>query len=160
MAIPGVLDRYRVARLLAQGQLLQLNVAGRWLTVNLGDHVLGAQPGRGSGPTGDHRLDEEPFGEPCLFGGCGRYRYRLQPEEGVGHPAGGDDLVRDALGQIDRYGKTKPDAAASRVRYRRTSRRHPHQLALAVDQSTAADRGHGDDVIVCQNVPTRPDDLA
>jgi hypothetical protein len=63
---------------------LQLNVAGRRLAVDLGDHVAGAQPGRG------------------------RYRDRIQPEEGVGHPAGGDDLVRDVLGQIDRYGKPSP----------------------------------------------------
>jgi hypothetical protein len=82
---------------------LQLNVAGGRLAVNLGDHVVGAQPGRGSRATRRHRLDEEPFGQPCLFGRRGRYRDRLQPEEGVGHPAGGDDLISDALGQIDRY---------------------------------------------------------
>src|SRR5215831_12662760 len=37
-AIPGVADRYHVTGLFGQGQLLQLNVAGRRLTVNLGDH--------------------------------------------------------------------------------------------------------------------------
>lgn len=112
LAIPRVLDRDCVAGLLGQRQLLQLNVAPRRLTVDLGDHVLRAQPGRGGGAARGHYLDEEPFGQPRLFSRCGWYRDRLQSEEGVGGAAGGDDLIGDALGEINRYGKTEPDAAA------------------------------------------------
>src|SRR5215510_12652471 len=39
----------------------------------------GRKPGRGRRATRGHRLDEEPFGQPCLFGRCRRYRDRLQP---------------------------------------------------------------------------------
>src|SRR6516165_9420459 len=47
-----VLNRDLVARLLGQGQLLKLNVAGGSLAVDLGDDVLGAQPGLGGGAAG------------------------------------------------------------------------------------------------------------
>src|SRR4029453_11463004 len=130
----------------------QLNVAGRWFAVDLGDHIVRAQPRRGGRAAWRHRLDIEPVWQPGLFRRCWRYRYRLQPEVGVGHPARGDDLVGDGLGEINWYGKSQPDAAPTRVRHGRTGRRHPYQLALAVDQGAAAvagidggiglDRGH------------------
>src|SRR5262245_65845420 len=97
-----------------------------------------AQPCCGGGATGGRRLDVEPWGYPRLGSRCGWYRCCLQAEEGVGHPAGIDDLISDGYGQIDRNGKTQADAAADRVRHCRAGCRHPDQLTLTVDQSTAA----------------------
>src|SRR5947207_1390270 len=70
-AIPGVADRHRVTGLFGQGQLLQLNVAGRLLTVDLGDHVVSAQPGRGGRATRGHRLTKSPSGSPACSAAAG-----------------------------------------------------------------------------------------
>ena len=71
---PLVADRDRVAWFLGQGQLLQLDVAGRWLAIDAGDHVFGAQPRRGGRAARRHCLDEQPFGHPGLGGGRSKIR--------------------------------------------------------------------------------------
>ena len=89
-------------RVLDQGQLFQLKVAAGRLTINRGDRVALGYPRCGGRATGRHRLYVEPRGQPCLGSRGGRYRYRPQPAEGVGHLAGGDDLICDGLGQVAR----------------------------------------------------------
>ena len=49
-----------------------------------------------------------PSGSPVCSAAAGGTGTVCSPKNGWVTPAGGDDLVRDVLGQIDRYGKPSP----------------------------------------------------
>jgi cation diffusion facilitator family transporter len=109
--VPRVPDRHRVAWLLRQRKLLQLDIGGGGLAVDLGDHVALLQArlrGRAAGHDAGH---EQPALQARLRGRVGRDRQRLHPEVRMGHPSGRDDLVGDLLGDVDRDREAEPDAA-------------------------------------------------
>jgi diacylglycerol kinase family enzyme len=144
VAVPAVADADLVPRLAGQGDLLELNVARGGLAVEAGDHVAWPQAGLGGRAAGDHVPDEQPLrGLPLV--GRGRRGQRHDAEEGVGHGAGADDLVRDGLRQVDGDREAQSDAAAARLaglgRHGGPGRRHPDQLARAVDHRAAAVAG-------------------
>ena len=109
--VPDEPDRHRVAWLLRQRQFLQLDIGGRGLPVDLGDHVALLQARLRGRAAGHHAGHEQPALQARLRGRVGRNRQRLHPEVRMGHPSGRDDLVGDLLGDVDRDREAEPDAA-------------------------------------------------
>ena len=111
LPVPQVPDRHRVARRLRQRQLLELDVGGGGLPVDLGDHVTLLQARLRGRAACHHAGHEQPALEARLRGRVGRDRHRLHAEVRVGRAAVGDELAGDRLGDVHRDREAEPDAA-------------------------------------------------